>query len=114
MATHCTVWLSDHLPIIVHMLDDVKMRNLSEPIEEFTDWERFQSLASDLISPRVEINTGVETDKAARYFTSSIASAYRLSTSNVILSAYGELALQVGAVTDETVKCGREFCGTST
>jgi hypothetical protein len=27
---------------------------------------------------------------------------------------YGDLALQVGGVSDETVKYGREFCGTST
>jgi hypothetical protein len=27
---------------------------------------------------------------------------------------YGDLALQVGGVSDETVKEGREFCGTST
>jgi hypothetical protein len=49
---------SDHLPIIFHILDHVKIRNLSEPIEKYTGWERFQSLASDLISPRLEINTG--------------------------------------------------------
>jgi hypothetical protein len=27
---------------------------------------------------------------------------------------YGNLALQVGGVSDETVKYGREFCGSST
>jgi hypothetical protein len=27
---------------------------------------------------------------------------------------YGDLALQVEGVSDETVKYGREFCGTST
>jgi hypothetical protein len=27
---------------------------------------------------------------------------------------YGDLALQVGGVSDETVKCGREFYRTST
>jgi hypothetical protein len=27
---------------------------------------------------------------------------------------YGDLALQVGGVLNETVKYGREFCGTST
>jgi hypothetical protein len=57
-------------------------RNLSKN----SDWERFQSLASELISPRIEINSGVEADKAARNFTASIASAYRLSTSKVTLS----------------------------
>jgi hypothetical protein len=38
---------SDHLPIIFHVLDHVKIRNLSEFIEKFTDWDRFQSLASE-------------------------------------------------------------------
>jgi hypothetical protein len=71
MVTHWTLWFtrildfqvtvsnildSDHLPIIFHILDHVKIRNLSEPIEEFTDWERFQSLASDLTSPRLKLN----------------------------------------------------------
>jgi hypothetical protein len=52
---------------------EVKIGNLSEPVEKFTDWERFQSLALELISPRIEINSGVEADKAARDFTASIA-----------------------------------------
>jgi hypothetical protein len=77
---------SDHLPIVFHILYYVKIRNLSEPVEKFTDWERFQSLASELISPRIEINSGVEADKTARDFTAFIASAYRLSTSKVTLS----------------------------
>jgi hypothetical protein len=76
---------SDHLPILFHTLDHVKIRNLSEPVDKFTDWERFQNLASELISPKIEINTGVEADKAARDFTASIASAYRLSTSKITL-----------------------------
>jgi hypothetical protein len=74
---------SDHLPIIFHILDHVKIRNLSEPIEKFTDWDQFKSLASELISPRIEINSGKEADKAACNFTASIASAYRLATSKV-------------------------------
>jgi hypothetical protein len=44
------------------------------------------SLASNLISPRVEINSGVEADKEARAFTASIASTYRLSTNKITLS----------------------------
>jgi hypothetical protein len=39
------------------------------------------NLASNSLSPRIEINSGVEADKAALEFTASIASAYRLSTS---------------------------------
>jgi hypothetical protein len=57
-----------------------------EPIEKFTDWDQFQSLASELISPRIKINSGVEADKAARDFTASIALAYTLATSKVTLS----------------------------
>jgi hypothetical protein len=49
---------SDPLPKIFHILDHVKIRNLSELIEKFKDWEWIQSLASHLISPRIEINTG--------------------------------------------------------
>jgi hypothetical protein len=32
---------SDHLLIVLHILDHVKTRNLSEPVEKFTDWEVF-------------------------------------------------------------------------
>jgi hypothetical protein len=77
---------SDHLPIVFHILDHVKIRNLSDPIEKFTDWDRFQSLTSELISPKIEIKLEAEADKAARVFTASIASAYRLSTNKVTLS----------------------------
>jgi hypothetical protein len=77
---------SDHFPILFHILDHIKMTKLWETTEKFTDWERFQNLASDVISPRVEINLGVEADKAERDFTSSIASAYRLSTSKITIS----------------------------
>jgi hypothetical protein len=38
---------SDHLPIVFHILDHIKIKNISEPIEKFTDWYRFQNLASD-------------------------------------------------------------------
>jgi hypothetical protein len=47
---------SDHLQIEFHIQDHVKIRNLSEPIEKFTDWDLFQSLASELISPQIKIN----------------------------------------------------------
>jgi hypothetical protein len=80
---------SDHLPIIFHILDHVRTKNFSAPLEKFTDWERFQSLASNLISPRLETNSGVEADKAARGFTASIASAFRLATSKITLTDLG-------------------------
>jgi hypothetical protein len=76
---------SDHLPIVrvFHIMDLVTTNKLLEPLEKFTGWERFQSLASDLISPRLDINSGIEADKAPREYTASIASAHRLSTSTV-------------------------------
>jgi hypothetical protein len=49
---------SDHLPIIFNILDHVRTKNFSAPTEKFRDWERFQSLASNLISLRIEINSG--------------------------------------------------------
>jgi hypothetical protein len=84
-VTVCDILDSDHLPILFHIVDHVKIRNLSEHIEKFTDWEWFQSLASELISPRIKIQSRVEAYKVAYYFTASIASAYRLSTSEVTL-----------------------------
>jgi hypothetical protein len=64
---------SDHLPIIFHILDHIKISNISESTEKFTDWDRFQSLASGLISPKIKINSGVEADKASLDFTASNA-----------------------------------------
>jgi hypothetical protein len=49
---------SGHLQIAFHLLDHVRTRNLSDSIDKFTDWERFQSLASELISPRIKITSG--------------------------------------------------------
>jgi hypothetical protein len=77
---------SIHLPILFHILDHVTTRNFSDMIEKFTDWGLFQSLASDLVSRRVQINSGVEADKAAREFTASIASENRLPTSKITVS----------------------------
>jgi hypothetical protein len=39
---------SDHLPVVFHILDHVKTKNLLEPVEKFTDWKWLQSLTSDL------------------------------------------------------------------
>jgi hypothetical protein len=77
---------SDNLSIIIHILDHVRTKTVSVPLEKITDWERLQSLTSNLISRRIEINSGAEADKAARAFAASIASAYGLSTSKITLS----------------------------
>jgi hypothetical protein len=82
----CDILDSDHLPIIFHLLDHVTTRNLPDLVDKFTDWERFQSLASELISPRIKINSEQETNKVAHDFIASIALAYRLSTSKITLS----------------------------
>jgi hypothetical protein len=62
---------SDHLPIVFYLLDHIRTRNLLE---------RFQTLASELISSRIQINSEEAADKVACDFAASIASAYRLST----------------------------------
>jgi hypothetical protein len=85
-VTVSDVLASDHLSIVFPILDNVTTRNLSDHVEKFTDWDRFQSLAFDLVSHRIQINSEAEADKAARDFTASIASAYRLATSKVTLS----------------------------
>jgi hypothetical protein len=38
---------SDHLPIIFQILDHVKTKTISAPLEKITDWERFQSLTTN-------------------------------------------------------------------
>jgi hypothetical protein len=77
---------SDHLPTVFHILDHVKSKNLLEPAAKFIDWECFQNCASDLISPRIEINSKKDDNKAAHNFTASVTSAYRPSTGKVSFS----------------------------
>jgi hypothetical protein len=76
---------SDHLPTIFHLLDHIRSRTLFDQVDKFTDWERFQHLASELISPKIQINSEEKADKAARNFTASIALAYRIATSKITL-----------------------------
>jgi hypothetical protein len=68
------------------ILDHIKAREILDPVEKFTDWERFQSLTSALVSPRVEINSCIEVHNAARDFAACISSAYRLSTKTTAIS----------------------------
>jgi hypothetical protein len=77
---------SDHLPIMFCILDHIKAWEILDPLEKFTDWERFQSFASALVSPRVEINSCIEVNNAGRVFAASIASAYRLSNKTTKIS----------------------------
>jgi hypothetical protein len=73
---------SNHLQILFRILDHVQIR---------TDWERFRSLASDLISPRTLIDTAEEAEIAVCNFAASIASSCRLSTRKFTLSELNEL-----------------------
>jgi hypothetical protein len=83
---------SYHLPILFHILNHVSTRGISAPAEIHTDWERFQSLASDFISPRIQIRTVIDAERTACNFRASIASVYRLSTHKITLSKlYEEL-----------------------
>jgi hypothetical protein len=59
---------SDHLPIFFHIMDHVENRKVLNRAEKLTDWERFQRLASELISPRIQINSDEEAYKSARDF----------------------------------------------
>jgi len=67
------------------VLDHIRARDVLNQAEKFTDWEWFHSLASDLISPRIQINSGEEADKAAHDLTASVTSACRLSTRKLTL-----------------------------
>jgi hypothetical protein len=61
----------DHLYIAFQVLDHVKTGNLAESVAKFTDRKWFRSLASELLSIRIEIDSEVEAGKAARNFTAS-------------------------------------------
>jgi hypothetical protein len=71
---------SDHVPVIFHSLDHTRTRNVSGPVDKYTDWEQFRSLASKLILPRIQIISKEEADKAVRENTAFIPLACRLST----------------------------------
>jgi hypothetical protein len=38
---------SDHLPIVFHILDNIRTTDHVDPVVKFKDWEWFQSLASE-------------------------------------------------------------------
>jgi len=56
-------------PMFFHILDHVRTKGTLNRVEKFIELERFQSFASELTSLRIQIDSGGETDKAARYFT---------------------------------------------
>jgi hypothetical protein len=71
---------SDHLPLVLSIVQPVRKKESLDPVEKFTDWKLFQSLASELMLPNIQIHSSNEVDKVVRDITANIAYAYRLST----------------------------------
>jgi hypothetical protein len=87
LCTRCRFSVLQYLLSYVFVMSiHLRRGYITRSAKVFTDWERFQSLASELISPRIQINLGEEADKAACDFIASVASAYRLSTRKITLS----------------------------
>jgi hypothetical protein len=49
-------------------------RELLDPVEKLTDWQLFQSLASEFVSPNIKVHPYNEADVEARDFSASIVS----------------------------------------
>jgi hypothetical protein len=56
---------SNQIPIMFSILDPVKMRETVDPVEKLMNWELFQSLTSELVSPNIQIysSTGCRLEK---------------------------------------------------
>jgi hypothetical protein len=57
------------------ILGPIRTREILVPVKKLTDWELFQSFASELISQNIQIDSHNEADKAA-----PVASTYKLPT----------------------------------
>jgi hypothetical protein len=68
---------------VFSILGPVRTRENVDPVAKMTNWELSQSLASELLSPNIQIYLSNETDEAARDFAASTVSAYRLSTRKI-------------------------------
>jgi hypothetical protein len=77
---------SHHLPVIFNTLDPVRTRKALDPVENLTDLELFQNLASELRTPNIQIHSSNVAEKAARDFAVSVASAYRLLARKTTIS----------------------------
>jgi hypothetical protein len=86
LALFLVILDSDHLQIFFQILDHARFKDNLNRVEIFVDWERFQSVPSELISLRLQIGYGDAVDTASRDFAASLASAYGLPTSPVTLS----------------------------
>jgi hypothetical protein len=66
-------------------LDPVTTREALDLVEKLTNWDQFQSLATELISQNILIYSSNDADKVARGVAAPLASAYRLSTRNTTI-----------------------------
>jgi hypothetical protein len=62
------------------ILNPAKRKKALDPVEKLTDWEQFQSRASELKFPNIQMYSPTEVDKAACDFAASVAAAYRILT----------------------------------
>jgi hypothetical protein len=80
IVEHQNILYSDHLQINFYILDPVRTKEASDPVEKLRGWKLFQSLASEIILSNIQIHSSNKAHKAPRYFADYIASAYRIST----------------------------------
>jgi hypothetical protein len=80
------ILVSGHTPLVFFLLGNARTRKLTYAVDKFIDMKHFQSLASELIVCRIQINFGKDDPKVAGDFTASIASAHWLLTSKITFS----------------------------
>jgi len=82
IVTHKNVRVSDvsdnldsgiSYQIFFHIMDRVRTRDIWNKVEKFINRERFRSRISELISPRIQIDSGEEAENAIQHFTVSVA-----------------------------------------
>jgi hypothetical protein len=66
----------------------LRSREALDPVKNCIDWQQFQSLASELISPSIQIHSSEEAHKAAHNFAAPIALIYRPSPRKTIILDY--------------------------
>jgi hypothetical protein len=71
-------------PVLFSKMDYVESRETFDLVEKFTDWERFHSLTSKLVSLRLQINISERADKVVFDFTASVAAAYWFPKKNTV------------------------------
>jgi hypothetical protein len=54
---------SDHLPIVISILDPVRTKDTLDPAEKLTNWGLFQSLACELVFSNIRIYSSNEAEK---------------------------------------------------